>query len=98
MLLVISRVSQYLVSSRSGTTVPKELDTRRRARDAIFLTATLAETPKLCLIRSYNSAQLLSAGARLRATPPWPARADGPSDGCEASDPRIAGSPGREGG
>ena len=32
--------SQYLVSSCSGTTVPKELDTRRRARDAIFLTGT----------------------------------------------------------
>ena len=39
--------SQYLVSSRSGTTVPKELDTRRRARDAIFLTGCTPSSYKL---------------------------------------------------
>ena len=36
--------SQYLVSSRSGTTVPKELDTIRQARDAIFLTGCKPST------------------------------------------------------
>ena len=38
---------QYLVSSCSGTTVPKELDTRRRARDAIFLTGCTPSSYKL---------------------------------------------------